>query len=185
MKEREQELARERSRRRAALMARTQQGDREACRELLDDIGPPIMNFLRRRIADRGELEDTYQETLLAMYQARHTYDPARPLEPWLFAIARNIASDYARKRWSRASWEELVETLPDRPAEATISPARNLEQALEQLPESQREAFAMLKLEGLSIEEAALRAGTSQGALKVRAHRAYKALKKIFGGSE
>ncbi len=48
MKEREQELARERSRRRAALMARTQQGDREACRELLDDIGQPIMNFLRR-----------------------------------------------------------------------------------------------------------------------------------------
>ena len=50
-------------------------------------------------------------------------------------------------------------------------------------LPPAQREAFAMLKLEGMTLQAAAGRAGISVGALKVRAHRAYKALRKMIGG--
>jgi hypothetical protein len=59
----------ERSRLRVELMARVQDGDTESCRALLDDIGPMLANFLRRRIADREELEDVYQETLMAFFQ--------------------------------------------------------------------------------------------------------------------
>jgi RNA polymerase sigma-70 factor (ECF subfamily) len=59
------------------------------------------------------------------------------------------------------------------------------LDEALAKLPASQREAFEMLKLEGLTVEAAAERAGTTPGALKVRAHRAYKALRAMLGGSE
>jgi len=104
----------ERSRTRARLMGRVQDGDGEACRALLDDIGPMLMNFLRRRIADRDEVEDVYQETLMAFFQARHTYEPSRPLEPWLFAIARNVASDHARRYWTRASVEQLTAKMPE-----------------------------------------------------------------------
>src|SRR5271168_384412 len=100
---------------RARLMARMQDGDDESCRVLLDDIGPMVMNFLRRRIADRNELEDVYQETLLAFFQARHTYEPGRPLEPWLFAIARNVAADHARRYWTRAGVEQLTDQIPER----------------------------------------------------------------------
>jgi len=50
---------------------------------------PDLSTFLRRRIPDSGELEDVCQEILLTLYQARHTYQPLRPLEPWFFAIAR------------------------------------------------------------------------------------------------
>jgi RNA polymerase sigma-70 factor (ECF subfamily) len=57
------------------------------------------------------------------------------------------------------------------------------LGEALAKLPRAQREAFAMLKLEGLSLEGAAERAGVSVGALKVRAHRAYKTLRKLISG--
>jgi RNA polymerase sigma-70 factor, ECF subfamily len=168
---------------RARLMERLQQGDADACAALLDDIGPLLTRFLRRRIADHQEIEDVYQEVMMAIFEARHTYEPSRPLEPWLFAIARNIAADYTRRRWSRARWEELVGELPERQAEAADISMLELDKVLASLPSDQREAFSMLKLEALSLEAAAARAGISVVALKARAHRAYKSLKKIIGG--
>lgn len=171
----------ERGRARARLMARMQDGDGDSCRALLDDIGPLLMNFLRRRIADRDALEDVYQETIMALFQARHTYDPARPLEPWLFAIARNVAADHARHFWTRASFEQLTDNVPEQLASSEPRSDPNLEDAMARLPEQQREAFSMLKLEGLSIEQAADRAGVTVGALRVRAHRAYKTLRKLI----
>jgi RNA polymerase sigma factor (sigma-70 family) len=110
----------ERSRRRAHFMVRLQQGDADACKELFDDIGPSLTNFLRRRVADPQELEDVYQEVFMAIFEARHTYEPGRPFEPWLFAIARNIAADYSRRRWRRAHWEELVADPPEHPADTS-----------------------------------------------------------------
>jgi len=175
----------ERSQKRAALMARVQEGDREACRVLLDDIGPMLANFLRRRIADRDEAEDLYQETLMAFFEARHTYQPSRPLEPWLFAIARNVAADHARHYWARASVEHLMDKLPEQSADDEPRSGPRLEEALARLPDQQRQAFSMVKLEGMSIEQAANRAGISVGALRVRAHRAYKALKKLIADYE
>ena len=151
----------ERAQRRTHLMVAMQRGDGDACRALLDDIGLSIQAFIRRRIADRHEVEDVYQETFLALFQARHTYDPSRPLEPWLFAIARNVAADHARRFWARANWQELVETPPEVAAGADPAPEPKLEEALGHLSESQREAFTMLKLEGLTLEEAAARAGS------------------------
>jgi RNA polymerase sigma-70 factor (ECF subfamily) len=175
------DISQERSQKRAELMARVQDGDPDSCHALLDDIGPMLTNFLRRRIADRDELEDVYQETLMAFFEARHTYQPSRPLEPWLFAIARNVAADHARRYWTRASVEQLTEVLREASIDEEPRSAPSLQGAMARLPDQQREAFSMVKLEGLSIEEAAARAGISVGALRVRAHRAYKALRKMI----
>ena len=175
----------EQSLRRADLMARLQGGDAEACRALLNDIGPSVRAFLRRRIAGAEDLDDVYQEVLLGLYEARHSYQPGRPLEPWLFAIARNIAIDYSRRRWSRARWEELSAEPPEAIAETSPEPQPDLQEALASLPKVQREAFTMLKLDGLSLDHAAARAGTSVGAMKLRAHRAYKALRDLIGGGK
>ena len=172
-----------RSRLRARLMARLQQGDADACKELLDDIGRSLTYFLRRRLADPQELEDVYQEVFMAIFEARHTYEPGRPFEPWVFAIARNIAADYSRRRWRRAHWEELVADPPERPADTWNPTAPELSAVLAELPPDQGEAFSMLKLDGLSVEAAAERAGISVGALRVRAHRAYKSLKRLIAG--
>jgi RNA polymerase sigma-70 factor, ECF subfamily len=172
----------ERVRMRAHLMERLQQGDPDACRLLLDDIGPAITRFLRTRVAI-DEVEDVYQEVFMALFQARHTYEAGRPLEPWLFAIARNVAADHSRRRWARAGWEELTADLPDRAEGDSPAPPPDIEALLTSLPPAQREAFAMLKLDGMTLEAAAGRAGVSVGALKVRAHRAYKALRKLIGG--
>jgi RNA polymerase sigma-70 factor (ECF subfamily) len=162
-------------------MARTQDGDRESCRKLLDDIGPMLMKFLRRRIVNLPDLDDAYQDTLMAFYQARHTYQPSRPLEPWLYAIARNVAADHTRRYWTRTKVERVTEEIPEQAVDSDLRSEPNLDSAIAQLPRQQREAFSMLKLEGLSIEQAAERAGTSTGALRVRAHRAYKTLKRLI----
>jgi RNA polymerase sigma-70 factor (ECF subfamily) len=79
-------------------------------------------------------------------------------------------------------SWEILVDEVEERPADTEVDPATRLEDVLGQLPPTQREAFTLVKLEGLDVEQAARRAGTTVGALKVRAHRAYKAIKQIMG---
>jgi RNA polymerase sigma-70 factor (ECF subfamily) len=167
--------------RRAQWMARAQRGDETAYRALLNDIGPVVLSFLSRRIPDLSDLEDAYQETLVALHRARHTYLPSRPLEPWLFAIAKNVAADHARRRRRRAGREILVDALPDQPVEPERDLRARLTRALNTLPPAQREALEMLKVEGLTVAEAATRAGTTTGALKVRAHRAYAALRAAF----
>src|SRR5215475_3149552 len=170
-----------RSRQRAEWMACVQDGNREDYRALLEDIGPLLLGWLRRWLADSADLADVYQDTLVHLHRARHTYDPARPFEPWLFAIARHCAADHGRRQYQRR-WEVLVDDLPELAAEP--EPDRSgLVEALQSLPRPQREAFSMLKLEGLSVGAAASRAGVTPGALKVRAHRAYKTLKALLGG--
>jgi RNA polymerase sigma factor (sigma-70 family) len=159
-----------------------QDGDRDACRALLDDVGPALTRFLSRRIADPNELEDVYQDVFMALYEARRSYQPDRPFEPWLFAIARNVAADHARRQFSRAKWEELTADPPEVPHTDPLASPPDLESVLERLPPAQREAFSLLKLDGMSVEVAAARTGISPGALKVRAHRAYRALKRILG---
>jgi RNA polymerase sigma-70 factor (ECF subfamily) len=164
-------------------MARAQDGDRDGYRELLDDLIPMLRAFLRRRVTNATDVDDVVQDVLLAVHRARHTYDPARPFEPWLFAIARHVAIDHVRRRLARSSWEVTAAELPDAPGEVDAPVAPRLDAALGRLPRTQREAFEMLKLEGLSVEAAAERAGTTPGALKVRAHRAYRALRSLLGG--
>jgi len=83
---------------------------------------------------------------------------------------------------FGRYACEHLTDKMPERLADQEPRSDSSLEDAMAQLPEHQRQAFSMLKLEGLSIEQAADRAGVSAGALRVRAHRAYKALRKLIG---
>jgi RNA polymerase sigma-70 factor (ECF subfamily) len=163
-------------------MKRVQEGDADAYGVLLDDIKPALLHVLRRWAVDRDELQDLIQEALLALHTARHTYDPQQPFEPWLFSIVRYVAGRYRRRRMRRMSWEILVDEAEERPADPEVDPATRLEDVLGQLPPTQREAFTLVKLEGLDLEQAARRAGTTVGALKVRAHRAYKAIKQILG---
>jgi RNA polymerase sigma factor (sigma-70 family) len=117
----------ERSRRQAHFMARLQQSDGDACKELFDDIGPALTNFLQRRVAYPHELEDVYLEVFMAIFEARHTYEPEHPFEPWLFAIARNISADYSHRRCTRAHWEELVADSPEhQPTHQAVSAPRS-----------------------------------------------------------
>ena len=85
----------EKKQERQRLMARAQTGDREAFQLLFREIGPLVTSFVRRRVRDPAEIEDICQEALMAVYRSRQTYQPARPFEPWLFAIVRNVTAKH------------------------------------------------------------------------------------------
>jgi RNA polymerase sigma-70 factor (ECF subfamily) len=163
-------------------MAEAQRGNGDAYRALLDDIGPELMSFLRARIPNPQEVGDLYQETFLALHRARHTYKPSWPVEPWLFAIAAHIVARHMRRYRVRMKRELLVESAPEQAMEDGGDARLEFAQALDRLPPAQREAIELVKVEGLSTEAAAARAGTTPGALRVRTHRAYRALRQLLG---
>lgn len=167
----------------AAWMSAAQAGDEESYRSLLEAVQPLVYGYLRRRLSSEAAAEDVLQEVLLTVHRVRHTYDPDRPFEPWLFAIARSRLIDHLRRLRRISGLEVLTDTLPEPAAASPGGGEPGLLDLLERLPASQREAFSLLKLEGLSTQEAAERAGVSVSALKVRAHRAYKALRKALAG--
>jgi RNA polymerase sigma-70 factor (ECF subfamily) len=170
----------ERALRRMRWMEQVQHGDENAYRALLDDIAPSLAAFLRSRTM-AGDLEDVYQEVLLALHRVRHTYDPRRPFEPWLFAIARFVAVSYFRRQ-ARVRREVPVEVAPDVAVRDEGLGTHQIAEALRGLSPTEREAIQLLQVEGLSFEQAAVRMGTTPGAAKVRGHRAYKALRRLLG---
>ena len=165
-------------------MESAQEGDDAAYRALLLDIHGDLSRFVRRRVQDSQEAEDIVQEVLLLIHRARHTFDPARRFEPWMYTIARNVSIDHERQRSTRRKREVLTAESPEIHASAAMCEAP-LTAALERLPESQRRAFSMLKIEGLSVKKAAQRAGVTPGALRVRAHRAYRSVRAFIDGED
>ena len=160
-------------------MEQAQDGDKEALRLLFEDIGPVITSFVRRRILDWADADDICQEALLAVFKSRHTYEPSRPFEPWLFAIVRHVMS--AHLHWNRqhiGSQETMID-IPEPYADDESGLTVELSEGLSQLSPNQLEALKLTKLSGLSIAEAANQAGTTVGSMKVRVHRAYESLKK------
>jgi RNA polymerase sigma-70 factor (ECF subfamily) len=178
----------ERGARWRAWMASAQRGDRLAYERLLEDLLPFVRAIVRVRIGDDPNGEDVVQDVLLAIHTARHTFQAGRELEPWVRTIARNAVIDSVRRRQRQRARDAGVEAeaLPDSSHERGSAEAeplpRALERALERLPRVQREAVMLLKVEGLSVAEAATRARTTPGALKLRAHRGYKLLRDLLG---
>src|SRR4029077_11951575 len=101
---------------------------------------------------------------------------PGRPLLPWLYAIARNVRVDHYRKAHRAAAREEQLEESREiaaqTPDHAAATP--DLDELLAGLPESQREVIAMLKVDGMSLEEVAHATSSTVGSVKQKAHRAY-----------
>ncbi len=171
----------EREARWRAWMTSAQAGDSATYEKLLRELLPYVRRFVRRRLFDPSATEDVVQDVLVSLHRARHTWRPERPFGPWLRAIARNAAVDHARACARRAGRECALDGdgVPDtaaREPDPGLSP--ELEAALSALPDSQREAVTLIHVEGLSVAEAAKRAGVSGSALKVRAHRGYRALR-------
>jgi len=173
------------------LMAAAQAGDARAYDALLRAILPLLRGVARRRIADPTEAEDAVQDALLTIHQLRATYDPGRPIRPWLVAIVDRRAVDRLRRRGRHAAREtpldELGETLagPATNAGEKGVEAAQLRAAVAELPPSQRTALALAKLQDLPLAEASARSGLSVGALKVATHRAVKALRRRLGVKE
>lgn len=173
----------------AAMMAAAQRGDRLAYERLLRACIPLVRRVVRHQGVQPDRVDDAVQEVLITVHRARQTYDPTRSFSGWLCAIARRRAID-ALRRSGRQDRREVFAPLayeahPDPTIEAGATPAldgRRIQDAVDQLPDGQREAIETLALRQLSLEEAARLTGKTKGALKVNMHRALKALRSRFG---
>ena len=162
------------------LMVSAQTGDAGAYRQLLDELSTVVERYLRARLGNYDFLEDCVQEVLLAVHQARHTYDSRRPFRPWLFAIIRHKYSVALRRSEVRGRYlvpeVEGLEPGVDGPVAAVESG-----RLLEGLPEWLRQALTLTKITGLSTAEAAREMNISEGAMKVRVHRAVGRLRTLM----
>jgi len=168
-------------------MASAQMGDLNAYRRLLQDITPYLRALAARHIRNADDLEDTVQDVLLTVHSVRNTYDPSRPFAPWLVAIANRRIVDGLRRHGRVCSHESSVEneletfSADEANLQEEAADAHVVRAAIDQLPVGQRNAMRMLKLEEMSLQEAAAASGMSVAALKVATHRAMKRLREMF----
>lgn len=154
-------------------------GDRASYAALLAEVSGYLRGYFARRLgAGAADLEDLVQETLLAIHVKRETYDRRAPFTPWLYAVARYKLIDSFRRAGTRRAVpleEAGVLFAEGNPEEGAVR--RDVSALLSRLPERQRRLLQDVKLEGLSMEEAAERHGMSVTATKVSVHRAMKRL--------
>ncbi len=178
-------------------MDRYADGDTQAFGEVYDHLAPRLHTFLQRQTRDAAAADDLVQQTFLQIHHARATYLRGADVLPWAFAIARRLVIDRHRRRRPELSFDradgahgedaedwlasrEGNEAGPDALLEAKQTAAR-VAAVLDGLPEGQRLAFELLKRDGLSLIEAAEILGIGVGAVKVRAHRAYEAIRAVL----
>jgi RNA polymerase sigma-70 factor (ECF subfamily) len=152
----------------------------------LTQAGAHIRAFLRRKLASLpNDVEDLVQETLLAIHNQRHTYQPERPLTAWMHAIARYKMIDFLRHRSGHDALNDSIDEMPDQflvdSDTNAVDAQRDVTQLLDQLPDQQRLPLIHTKLHGLSVKEAALKTGMSESAIKVGVHRGLKALAALM----
>jgi RNA polymerase sigma-70 factor (ECF subfamily) len=174
-------------------MAAAQAGDARSYAVLLRVALP----WLRRRARARwpyssaADLEDMVQETLLAFHQNRHLYDPGRPLAPFLFGILKLRGADVRRRRQRHAGRETAIDEVPVTFSGLIMNETQESDSdhavmlaAISKLSDRDRMVLELLKVQQLSLREAAVQTGMSIMALKVATFRATQRLKAAMKGA-
>jgi len=157
--------------------------------EAIDRDKTRLRNFIRRRVADPSDAEDILQEVFYELVETYRLMKPIEQVGAWLFRVARNRITDLFRKRKPEASTNDpvvaeegelltLEDLLPSRDAGPEAAYARTvlleeLEDALAELPEEQREVFLAHEIEGRSFKDLAVETGLSVNTLLSRKHYA------------
>lgn len=163
------------------LMMRGLAGEASAHRLLLEQLGERFRVFFRNRmrVGDPSHIEDLVQETLIAIHTRRESYNPGQPLRAWVYAIARYKLIDHFRRTRTTGvavPVDEVEDLFSNEEADAS-DPARDVAALLDRLPPKQRMAIRLVKLDELSIREAAERTGMSESDIKISIHRGMKKL--------
>jgi RNA polymerase sigma factor (sigma-70 family) len=178
----------------AGLMVMAQDGDKEAYRALLMALTPHLRAITRRYLGRGEDAEDALQDVLMIVHGIRHTYERNRPFKPWLNTIASRRCIDLLRRRAHRLQHEmaddEDIGHHPHAghgPEETLLRAheASRVHDAVASLPPRQREAVSMLRLQELSLNEAADHSKQSVGSLKVACHRAMASLHNALAKKE
>jgi RNA polymerase sigma-70 factor (ECF subfamily) len=171
-------------------------GDREAFGLLYGRLAPKLFGYLNKLTADRATAEDLLQQAFLKLHHSRANYVAGADPEPWLYTIARHAWVDELRRRKrSRSALGSHVAPPTDAPdtaddSQVGLDPLLHgqrvcgaVDRALSSVPDNQRGAFVLTKLEGLTHAQAAKVLGTTPGAVKLRVHRACERLRSWLSG--
>ncbi len=160
-------------------------GDQAAFRELFERWAPIVHGLTRRHLRDEDLAREVTQQTFFKLHGARNDFRRDGKLRPWLLTIAMNLV----REHWRRSKRRQHVEL--DEQREAAPEPVRSdleleqraqlLHDALAQLPETQREVVELHYFQERPYKEVAEIVGSSEGAVRVRAHRAYRKLEALL----
>lgn len=168
----------------AHMMAAAQKGDREMYRVLLGEVQLWLARYFRKRVPP-AQLDDLVQEVMMAVHAKRATWDPTRAFYPWLAAIARYRWVDHLRKVYRSAEDELGDHDAAEDSEEEAVMARMSLERLFVHLPDRQVEVIELVKIEGLSIAEAAERTGPSESLVKVNIHRGLKKLSALVEKAE
>jgi RNA polymerase sigma factor (sigma-70 family) len=162
----------------------------ERISEAIDREQPRLRNFIRRRVADREDAEDILQDVFYELIEAYRLMKPVEQLTAWMFRVARNRITDLFRRRQREAlrnaappvtddgEMLQLEDLLPSPDAGPDAAYARSvlleeMDAALDELPDEQREVFVAHELMGYSFKEQASQTGVSVNTLLSRKHYA------------
>jgi RNA polymerase sigma factor (sigma-70 family) len=158
--------------------------------EAVDREQTRLRNFIRRRVADQAEAEDILQDVFYELVEAVRMMKPVEQISAWLFRVARNRITDLFRRRRRQTPGSELLTANEEseRPVLEDLLPspgggpdaayaravlAEEIEAALEELPDEQREVFVAHELMGYSFKEISESSGVSVNTLLSRKHYA------------
>ncbi len=160
-------------------------GSDQAFRLLFERYAPILLRLTRRHLRSDELAEEIVQQTFFRLHGARNDFRRGSKLRPWVMTIAMNLVREHWRRKKRRKMTSLEVETQAA--PEAELMPleirerAKLLHAALEKLPTSQREVVELHWFQERPYAEVAMIVGTSEGAVRVRAHRAYATLKQLL----
>ncbi len=175
----------------AELFARYTAGEEDAFREIVNRYKNALYAFLRRFVNQQSLVEEVFQETFLQLFMSRDSFDPSRPLRPWLFTIAANKAKDFLRKQHRTAaiplgtmaeqeemSFDDVLNCLtsdtrvPYERLERRET-ARRVRAVIADMPESLREILILAYFNKFSYKQMAEILSIPIGTVKSRLHTA------------
>jgi RNA polymerase sigma-70 factor (ECF subfamily) len=166
----------------STLMASAQSGNEADYRQLLLELSDMVNRYLMSRLGGYDFTDDCAQEVLIAVHEARHTYDPSRKFRPWLFAIIRHKTIDAIRRNRVRRDHHAGLSLAEETTSSETLLDAGVTSgQLIGALSPRHREAIKLTKILGFTTAEAASRLAISESAMKVRVHRAISSLRKLM----
>jgi RNA polymerase sigma-70 factor, ECF subfamily len=167
-----------------ALLLQGLAGDEAAHRAFLTEAAGLLRAYFRNRLRGRVEdAEDLVQETLVALHTRRDTYDPNYPLTAWMYAIARYRLIDFLRRAKHRVTAPiDGIDPGEVDPQYDASDARRDVATLLDKLPEKQRTAIRMVKLEEKSVRETAAATGLTESDVKISIHRGLKTLMRLMG---
>ncbi len=169
----------------SALMKLVQAGDPAQLATLFERYHVALFRYLLQITRNRALSEDLVQEVFFRVLKYAQSYDPSLSFPGWLYGMARNACFDALQKGRAERSGGEMEEMRSPEPMPEEVASrkqdAMHLQEALEKLPEAQREVLVLSRFHNLRYEEIARILHCEIGTVKVRVYRALKELRERF----